>query len=65
MNIQVGDIVRTGVYVMGEWKPSYLGVVVSQSADGSVSDVDVGSIHKCAPWIHKTITSQLRLERTE
>jgi hypothetical protein len=61
MSIKVGDKVRTGVYVMGEWKPMASGFVVAQSCDGSVSDVDIGSLHGAAPWIHKEVTSHLRL----
>ncbi len=32
--IKVGDMVQTGVYVLGEWRPSYTGRVVQQSSDG-------------------------------
>lgn len=59
--IKVGDMVRTGVYVNGEWRPSYSGRVVNMSFDGSVSDVDVMSHHGGRPWIHKEQTSHLRL----
>jgi hypothetical protein len=59
-SIKVGDTVTTGVYVLGEWKGMQQGVVVSQSSDGSVSDVDVMSLHGGQPWIRKEVTSHLR-----
>lgn len=58
--IKVGDMVRTGVYVLGEWRPSYLGRVVRMSGDGSVSEVDVMGHHGGAPWIRLEQTSHLR-----
>jgi hypothetical protein len=58
-SIKVGDIVTTGVYVLGEWKEMQQGVVVSQSSDGSVSDIDVMSLHGGQPWIRKEATSHL------
>lgn len=63
--IRIGSRVRTGVYVNGEWHPSYSGIVVAQSPDGTVSDVDVGSLHECQPWIHKESTSHLRMEELQ
>lgn len=58
--IKVGDMVRLGVYVLGEWRPSYTGRVVQQSSDGTVSHVDVMSHHGGRPWIHFEVTSHLR-----
>ena len=63
--VKVGDRVRCGVYVGGEWRPLSLGVVVGQSFDGTVSDVDVMSLHGGAPWVRKEVTSHLRLEADE
>lgn len=60
MTIKIGDKVVTGVFVLGEFKPVYTGIVVAQTGDGTVSDVDVGSLHGCRPWIHKENTSHLR-----
>lgn len=61
-DIKVGDKVRTGVYVLGKWIPASIGVVVAQSFDGSVSDVDVMSLHGGAPWVRKEQTNHLCLE---
>jgi hypothetical protein len=58
--IKVGDMVRCGVYVLGEWRQSYLGRIVQQSSDGAVSHVDVMSHHGGSPWIHFEQTSHLR-----
>ncbi len=60
--IQVGDTVRTGVYVLGEWEPMAEGIVKWVSADGSIADVDVMSLHGGAPWIRTEATSSLRKE---
>lgn len=60
--IKVGDYVRTGTYVLGEWRPSYLGEVVSVSDDGTVAQVDVMGIHGGRPWIRFEETRQLRKE---
>lgn len=63
--IKVGDMVRMGVYVLGEWRPSYSGRVVRLSSDGTVADVDVMSHHGGRAWIHHEQTSHLRkLEST-
>lgn len=61
-NIQVGDRVRTGVSVCGEWQPMAEGIVKWVSADGSIADVDVMSLHGGAPWIRTEATSSLRKE---
>lgn len=60
MTIKIGDKVVTGVFVLGEFKPVYTGIVVAQNCDGTVSDVDVGSITGGRPWIHKESTCLLR-----
>lgn len=62
MAIRVGDRVRTGVYICGEWKPAFLGIVVDQSFDGTISSVDVMSLHGGRPRIHLETTSHLRLD---
>lgn len=63
--IKVGDMVRMGVYVLGEWRPSYSGRVVGMSSDGSVSEVDVMSHHGGRPWVHLVETSHLQLMSAE
>ncbi len=60
--ITIGSRVRTGVYVCGEWVPMWLGVVIAQSSDLSTSQVDSGSLHGAAPWVHWESTSHLRLD---
>ena len=62
--IKIGDKVQCGVYVLGEWKPTSPGIVVSQTSDGSVSGVDVMSLHGGAPWVRQEATSQLRRAET-
>lgn len=63
--IRVGDKVRCGVHVCGEWVPTQLGIVVSQTFDGSVSGVDVMSMHGGAPWVQQEVTAHLRREDAE
>lgn len=58
--IRIGDKVRCGVYVGGEWRPSEMGIVVTQSFDRSVSGVDVMSLHGGRPWVRQEQTSHLR-----
>ncbi len=58
--IKIGDKVRSGVYVLNEWRPMHTGIVVSQTADGSVSGVDRMSLHGGAPWVVQEQTSHLR-----
>jgi len=62
LGIAIGDRVRTGVYVIGEWRPMWLGIVVDQSEDGTISKVDTGSMHGCAPRLCWEQTSHLRAE---
>jgi hypothetical protein len=61
-SINIGDRVRTGVYVMGEWRPSSSGIVVSKSSDGTLADVDIMSLHGGRPWVRTEQISQLRKE---
>lgn len=58
--IKIGDKVETGVFVLGEWKPLYAGIVIDQSTEGSLSKVDIMSLHGGAPWIILKETSNLR-----
>lgn len=58
--INIGDKVQTGVYVLGEWRPVHVGIVVSQTYDKSVSSVDIMSLHGGKPWIVREDTSHLR-----
>lgn len=60
--IRLGDKVRTGVFVNGEWRPGSPGFVVSQTADGSISGVDIMSLHGGAPWVLQERTDHLRKE---
>ena len=60
--IKVGDRVRTGVYVLGDWVPMSPGIVTELSADKSLALVDVMSLHGGAPWIRHEQTSHLRKE---
>ena len=62
MDIAVGDTVKTGVYVSGEWRPIWLGKVIAISNDGTLASVDVGSMHGCARNVHTEQTSHLRRE---
>ena len=61
MTIKVGDKVMTGVFVLGRFQPMSPGIVTAQTPDGTVSDVDVMSLHGGAPWIRKEATSHLQL----
>ena len=58
--MQIGDKVKTGVYVLNEWKPMHTGIVVEQSSDRTLSEVDIMSLHGGAPWIHTERTDHLR-----
>ena len=63
--IKVGEKVRTGVYVCGECKPMWLGMVTGLSSDGAVASVDIGSMHGCAPNMRLEQTGHLRREPEE
>lgn len=60
LNLVIGDMVQTGVYVCGVWLPSNEGKIVSQSADGSVSQIDITSHHGGSPWVYYEATKDLR-----
>lgn len=60
--MKIGDRVRTGVFVAGEWRPSSVGIVVAQSPDKTLAQVDIGSLHGAAPWLLWEQESHLRLE---
>ena len=60
MDIKIGDKVQTGVFIMDDFIEMYSGIVVGQSPDGTISDVDVMSLHGGAPWIKKEQTTHLR-----
>lgn len=57
--VKIGDRVETCVYVGCERFPMRQGIVTGQSVDGSLSDVDIGSLHGCAPWIQTEVTASL------
>ena len=63
--IKIGDKVQTAVYLGGNRHPMAIGIVVDQSFDGSVSKVDVMSMHGGAPWIRDVATAHLRKVETE
>ena len=62
MEIRIGDTVRTGVYVCGEFRPMWLGKVVELSSDKTLASVDIGSMHGAARNIHVEMVSHLRKE---
>jgi len=57
-DIRVGDKVETCVYVCGERRPMNRGMVVR--VHSGYCDVDIGSLHGCAPWVVGEVTSHLR-----
>lgn len=61
-DIKVGDKVRTGVYVVGEWEPMHLGIVTAISNDGTLANVDVMSLHGGKAWIRTEQIAHLRKE---
>jgi len=60
--IVIGSVVRTGVYVCGEWRPMWLGTVTGISNDETLATVDIGTMHGCAPNVRLEQKSHLRLE---
>lgn len=60
--INVGDRVRIGVWVCGEWKPMSLGVVTAISNDSTLASVDVMSLHGGRPWVRTEQIGHLRKE---
>ncbi len=61
IEINIGDKVEYGIHVLGKWVPSGIGIVISQTSDGSVSGVDRMSLHGGAPWVVQEATNHLRL----
>lgn len=59
MNIQ-GKKVETCVYVNGERIPMRTGIVTRDDDSGCV-EVDIGSLHGCAPWKVLEDRSHLRV----
>lgn len=45
-----GKRVETCVYVLGKRVPMRTGIVTRDNDDG-VCEVDIGSLHGCAPWL--------------
>ena len=60
--IGIGDRVRTGVYVCGEWRPMSLGIVVDMSIDRTLCTVDTMSLHGGRAWLRTEQVSHLRWE---
>jgi hypothetical protein len=61
-DINIGDRVRVGVYVMNEWRPMQVGIVVSKSSDGTLADVDIMGLHGGRPWVNTERVNHLRKE---
>lgn len=59
--IRVGDKVRIGVYVLGEFKPMSLAIVV-EDVDAQLCKVDKMSLHGGASWVTLEQKSYLRKE---
>jgi hypothetical protein len=59
--IRVGDKVRIGVYVCGEFRPMSLAIVV-EDIDSQLCRVDKMSLHGGAPWITIEQKAYLRKE---
>lgn len=59
MNL-VGKLVETCVYVCGERIPMRQGIVTRDDESGSC-EVDIGSLHGCAPWLVFENKSHLRV----
>jgi hypothetical protein len=59
--MKVGDKVRTGVYVCGEWKGMWIGII-TRRIDSQLVEVDIGSLHGCAPRKQIEQETHLRLE---
>lgn len=66
-SIQIGDMVRLGVFVCNEWRPMSLGKVVAVR-DGYI-EADVMGIHGGEPWIqmcqhgHYMLESEFQLHK--
>lgn len=58
--MNIGDKVQTGVYVCGEWKSMYTGIIVNR-VNSELVNVDVGSLHGCQPVVILKEESKLRL----
>ena len=59
-DIVVGDMVRLGIWVCGEWQPMQLGKVVT--TQGGFIEADVMGIHGGAPWIFSSSVFHHMLE---
>ena len=59
--MKVGDRVQIGVFVCGEFKPTYVGII-TRRIDSQLVEVDIGSLHGCQPWKRIEQESHLRVE---
>ena len=59
-SVKIGDMVRLGVWVCGEWQPMSLGKVTA-IRDGYI-EADVMGIHGGAPWIQTSQNYHYMLE---
>lgn len=57
---QIGERVRTGVYVCGEFRPMVDGIIVA--VHNGYCDVDVMSFRGGAPWVRSYTYGELRRE---
>lgn len=54
-----GQKVQCGVYVCGEYRPTYIGVVTRVCS--GYCEVDIMGLHGGAPWVIKKTNSELRV----
>lgn len=59
MNL-TGKKVETCVFVCGERRPMNKGIV-TRDDDSGVCEVDIGSLHGCAPWLVLENKAHLRV----
>ncbi len=57
--ISIGDKVETAVFVGRERIPVNTGIVVNQSFDKSLSDVNIMSLYGGTPWVVTGVTCHL------
>ena len=56
--IKVNDKVETAVFVCGKRQPTGIGIVTRLLSAGCC-EVDIGSLHGCAPWLRYESTGLL------
>ena len=58
--MKIGDHVQCGVYVCNEFRATSRGIIVSLHS--GYAEVDIGSLHGCAPWILQQTFADLRMK---